>query len=298
MKKFLLSIIICTYNRANLLECCLTSLISQTIDPALYQIIIVDNNSSDKTQGIANKFSSKYPNVRIVTELNQGLSHARNRGWREAQSEYIAYIDDDAKAFPNWIEQIIKFTKRKPDVFVFGGPYYPFTLQDCPEWFPKDYGKFELDDHERSIHVKGEWICGSNMIFHHSVFSETLNFNPSLGMKGNEIAYGEETHLMLALSKQGYSIYYTPDIKVYHLIAEYKMRLKWLLMSEFKCGKGANKIFSFNHSLNYKFLILLRGFLYSIHLFFRYDKEPLKRRIYYSFRDFVYNLGVVVDKLF
>ncbi|WP_373325427.1 glycosyltransferase family 2 protein [Sporomusa paucivorans] len=294
----LLSVVICTYNRAKLLQLCLKSLVAQTLSHQLYEVIIIDNNSTDDTKLVSQSFCAQYPNVRMVTEFHQGLSHARNRGWLEAKGEYIAYIDDDAKAFPDWCEQIVSFTQRQPSIKVFGGPYYPFTLKLPPDWFPPEYGKFEICYEEREIDVKYEWICGSNMTYHRSIFNNGISFDVNLGMKGSALAYGEETHLMLVLANSGHTIYYVPSIKVYHLIASYKMALCWLLKSEYNCGKCSNKIFSLEHSVWDYLLILLRSFVSSFRLYIRYRREPFRRRVYYSFRNFFYTVGGIADKLF
>ena len=110
-----LSIIVCTYNRESLLPLCLQSLTDQAIDKRLYEVIVVNNNSTDGTQEVAESFAEMSKNLRVVLERRQGLSHARNRGWMEAQGKFVAYIDDDAIAWPDWIYSILDFIKRHPD---------------------------------------------------------------------------------------------------------------------------------------------------------------------------------------
>ena len=101
-----ISVIVCTYNRAYLLKNCLRSLVDQLVETSTFEVIIVNNNATDDTEEVAKSFTEKYPNFRYIIEPNQGLSNARNRGYKEAKGEYVAYIDDDARAYTDWVENI------------------------------------------------------------------------------------------------------------------------------------------------------------------------------------------------
>ena len=107
-----LSVIICTYNRVELLGKCVNSLMTQTARKENYEIIVIDNNSTDNTADLIRKIKIINSNLRYVKEANQGLSYARNRGWKEAKGEYIAYIDDDCKADNNWCKHICPINSR------------------------------------------------------------------------------------------------------------------------------------------------------------------------------------------
>ncbi|MGD8380729.1 MAG: glycosyltransferase, partial [Syntrophobacterales bacterium] len=93
-----ISVIVCTYNRAELLGGTLRTLCHQTLDTSEYEVIVVDNNSTDNTREVVDEFCRRSSNVRYCFEPQQGLSHARNQGLQEAKGKYVAYIDDDARA--------------------------------------------------------------------------------------------------------------------------------------------------------------------------------------------------------
>ena len=93
----IISVIICTYNRAELLSTALQTLCEQTTNKSRYEIIVVDNHSQDNTHAVFEDVRHRYPNLRYCMEKRQCLSHARNRGWRESQGIYVAYIDDECK---------------------------------------------------------------------------------------------------------------------------------------------------------------------------------------------------------
>ena len=82
-----ISVVICTYNRSTILKNALETILNQTIDPSFYEVIVVDNNSTDQTKRQVRNFSSLQANIRYVLEKQVGLSHARNRGWRESQGK-------------------------------------------------------------------------------------------------------------------------------------------------------------------------------------------------------------------
>src|SRR5437867_1570833 len=132
----LVSVIVCTYNRAALLASCLESLVAQTLAAERYEIIVVDNGSTDRTQAVACDFAQCYGTVKVVLEPRLGVSHARNTGIRHAQADYLAFIDDDARALPDWVERILAaFAETDPPPFVVGGQIMPLYEHPPPTWF-------------------------------------------------------------------------------------------------------------------------------------------------------------------
>lgn len=292
-----LSIIVCTYNREYLLHHCLQSLTDQAIDKSLYEVVVVNNNSTDGTQEIAVSFAEKYDNIRVVEERQQGLSYARNRGWMEAKGEFVAYIDDDAVACPDWALCIIDFIKRHPDASIFGGPYDPFYIVSPPDWFPSEYGKLSLGGKERPIIIGCEWINGSNMIIRKELFNIYGGFDERLGMKACITAYGEEINFFILMNDKGYPIFYVPTIKVKHLVAEYKMSLKWLLLSSYSVGRQYELTFNVRKSLLSHFTTLIIAFFRGVYELLRPVKMPFKRRCYLLMYPFYYHLGAVVEHI-
>ena len=98
----MISVIICTYNRQKYIYNVLKSLAEGTMSVAGYEIVLVDNNCTDDTRSEVERFQTDFPAVqlRYVTETNQGLSHARNRGIKESKGDILVYVDDDATVNP------------------------------------------------------------------------------------------------------------------------------------------------------------------------------------------------------
>jgi len=297
MRKPLVSVVVCTYNRADLLASCLRSLACQDFDAESFEVIVVDNNSSDETPRIAGACAESDGRFRLVQEAEQGLSHARNRGWREAAGEYIAYIDDDALAYPDWVSEMHAFTTRHPEVCAFGGPYDAFSTSPFPPWLPLEYGSWSLGDIERPIRKGAEWINGTNMVFKRELLAEMGGFSISLGMCGNTVSYGEETRVLLDIQDAGRTVFYVPSMKVRHFLHENKMSLSWLLKASYAVGRCSSLTFNRKRSL----LRIVTGVgwsvLYAVKVLVTLQIMPFKWRVYLACVDPSRELGALVESL-
>ena len=235
----LISVVISTYNRSELLKGCLESLTKQTANVTDYEVIIVDNNSSDKTEEVAGLFVKKYRNLRYVKEFSQGLSHVRNRGYKEALGQYVAYIDDDATASPDWIERILMVFKTiTPKPVAVGGEILPFYEKQSPKWFTDDletrtWGK-EKGFLQPPTALYG--FSGSNMVFIKEILESYGGFSSNLGMKGNKLRLGEETELFNRIYNEHPWFWYDPDIKVKHLVPLRNMTVSYRLKRAYCSG--------------------------------------------------------------
>jgi glycosyltransferase involved in cell wall biosynthesis len=206
-----------------------------------YEIIVVDNASVDDTKNIVSEFISKYPGytIKYVLEKKQGLSNSRNAGYKNASGSYVAYIDDDAKADPAWLENIYKVIRTvEPDIF--GGPIYPFYESEKPRWFLDKYEIRTNGDKPRFLR-EDEYISGSNIVFKKELLETFGGFDTRLGMRGDRLHYGEEYKLIIDARKKirDVKIYYDPGIVVYHLVRPEKMSMRFLVVSSFFRGMSA-----------------------------------------------------------
>ncbi len=234
----MISVVICTYNRANLLNDLLQTVCQQTLPPSAYEVIVVDNNSTDETPAVCRSYAERYPNVHIYVELQQGLSYARNRGWQEATGTYVAYVDDDCKVTAEWLtvaQAVIEDVA--PDVF--GGPYLAFYNTPKPAWFKDEYGSHTPYDGPTKIAGPPDELHGGNLFLRRELLAQVGGFNPQLGMVGGQVAYGEETALLryLCAIMPEILVYYEPTLIVHHLVRPAKMTWRWLIPSEFTKGE-------------------------------------------------------------
>ena len=215
------------------------------IDKSLFEIIVVNNNSTDNTPEIMENYCLKYPNIRVVNELKQGLSHSRNRGWREARGIYVAYIDDDARACPTWCERILHaFQQVSPQPVAVGGEVYPLFEIEPPKWFSdnleiKTWGT--ATGFLRPLQAR-HGFNGPNMAFQKSILKSYGGFSTELGMVGEQLLFGEETEIFSRIYLENPLFWYDPSIRVYHWVSERKMRVSYRLRRSFSQGSAWTKI--------------------------------------------------------
>lgn len=297
-KTILLSVIVCTYNRVSLLKKCLSSIKKQTASVKNYEVVVVDNSSTDSTKEMFKEYAKNRTNIRIVTEKNVGRSNARNRGWQEAKGKYVAYVDDDAIVKSDWLEKIIAFINKYPKIKVFGGPYDRYSIKQIPAWLPEKYFTLDLGGKLKKLNLKNEWLSGSNMIFNRSIFNKYGGFNTNFGGVGEKIFYGEETEFFTRLKKKKEPVYYVPTIRIKHLVTGKKLHLLWLLRNDYA--------HSFSNSLiikrNSNFLRGIVSLILAIVLFPIYlvdvKKGVIKRRLYVGLSNIFSSFGQMAGSIY
>lgn len=218
-----ISIIICTYNRANYLRDTLQSLLKNEADPDWYELLIIDNNSTDNTPAVAHQFIDSSPdhNIRYIKETNQGLSFARNRGIREANNPTLLFLDDDIIASSQFISSWLTFFNQHPDAKCAGGKIEVQFDDPRPEWM--SHFLLPLLGHHNlgnSIKTYGrsKYPFGGNMAFRQSIFEEYGFFDTDLGRKGEELKASEEKEFFHRLKNNDIEIYYLPDAVLHHRV--------------------------------------------------------------------------------
>lgn len=239
-----LSIAVCTYNRADVLPKCLESLVDQTTTPELFEVLIIDNNSTDETKKIALDFCGKNTNFKYIFEEKQGLSQARNRAIDEAKGEFLAYIDDDAIADREWVKNILDAIKTDSSMVAFGGPIYPWYNSEKPKWFKDEFGLHSLGDKHLQLSLQNYpfGLSGSNMIFKKEILNKYHGFSAEYGMNGGKIAFGEESFLFNKMLKNNENIQYFPEIFVHHLVSDKSYSLKEAFKRSIQNGKAIAQI--------------------------------------------------------
>ncbi len=257
-----ITVIICTYNRAYLLTETLPTLLQQNISNDRFQILIVNNNSTDNTAVILDGFTNKYNNLLVIEEKTQGLGYAKNTGMDAATTDWIVYLDDDAKVPNDFVKKALN-NINNGNFQCFGGVYLPWYKYGKPKWFQDKYAsnKGKLDEFTT---LKEDFISGGIMAIKKTVLHKFGGFPTNLGMRGNQIAYGEETLLQIRMRKSGMEIGYDPNWVIFHLVNRYKLSLWWFIKSGFASGRDAWLTYE-EHVSSKKIIIYL---FRSIKLFF------------------------------
>jgi len=245
------SVVIGTYNRAYLLEGTLKALASQEVPNSLkWEIVVVDNNSRDTTAQVVTAFSKTTATpVRYLFEPQQGLSHARNRGIKEARGSIIAFTDDDVLPAPDWIAQVAAAIERW-NVHGVGGRILPRWEISPPRWLAGNrhlLSRLAIMDFEASrllalpLEARPQ-VWGANMAFRRELFEMVKEFDPRRGMVGKKLFRGEETDLINRAMELGLKIAYDAALTVFHRIGSDRMRKGYFRKSVFDDAQGEARV--------------------------------------------------------
>lgn len=225
----MLSVIICTYNREKYLYNVLQSLAENTCPTDRYEIVLINNNSTDHTETECMRFTSDYPAVafRYFLEEQQGLSYARNRGVKESTGDILIFVDDDALVNSVYLQTYADFFATHPEIDAAGGPIIP-RYETCePDWM-SPYTKALVTGYKYLGNAvrefpRNDYPGGGNAAYRASVFEKVGPFNVDLGRKGNSLIGAEEKDIFDKMISLGMRFYYLPTAILYHLIPEKKL---------------------------------------------------------------------------
>lgn len=225
----MISVILCTYNRDKYIYNVLKSVAENDYPHDQYEIVLVNNNSTDGTENECRRFQADYPDIRFryFLETKQGLSYARNCGIRNAQGDLLAYVDDDATVNPEYLRTYSDFFTHHPEAVAAGGPILPVYETEEPEWMTHYTrqlitGKLFLGNNQREF-PHGAFPGGGNACYRKSVFDTVGLFNVELGRKGNSLIGAEEKDLFDKMTTHSMHFYYLPNAILYHIIPPHKL---------------------------------------------------------------------------
>jgi glycosyltransferase involved in cell wall biosynthesis len=242
-----ISVIICTYNRAESLVKTLDSLEQLSVPPDLsWELIIVNNNSSDGTKTVVEEFQqrNKLP-IRYLFQAKQGKSHAQNLGVQSSKGEIVAITDDDCIVHNGWLSSIWKAFASYPCAVV-GGRILPTWSVQKPDWFDAD-GPFKLGgpivsfDHGNENKIITTSPFGANLSFRRAVFDKYGYFKTDLGPNASGVIRlgggGEDTEFCRRLLSSGEKIVYCAEALVYHPVEKERISKRYFCFWYFNYGK-------------------------------------------------------------
>lgn len=227
------TVAICTWNRASLLARTLERLAQACPPAAPWELIVVDNGSTDDTAAILDRFARCLP-LRVVGEPELGLSSARNAAVAEARGDYILWTDDDVLVDEHWLLAYESAVARWPDAVVFGGPIRPVFEAPSPAWLFdiwKDVGDaFAV----RDLGTEPVALDGQRKIPYGANYAvrtreqRCVPYDPALGRKGRAGRLGEETALIQTLLRGGAAGWWVPGAVVNHWVPRSRQRISYL----------------------------------------------------------------------
>ncbi len=235
-----ISVIISTHNRAESLRETIESFLRLEWETETsYELLIVDNNSTDITKDVVAAYMNKNPFIKYVFEEKTGVSQARNKGIKEAKGKIIAFMDDDVELDKNWGMEIVKAFRNNPDVYSIGGKNIPVFPEGKPAWINNDflaiYGDVKMGEEERYFEFPSH-PYGLNMSFRREVFGKIGMFNAELGRRKNILLSNEETGIYYNISRHNLKVLYSPFVIVKHKVPTYRTQKKWILKRHYWQG--------------------------------------------------------------
>lgn len=221
------SVIVCTYNRADSLRHTLTALGAQVVPPDWpWELVVVDNNSTDHTRTVVERGGQNVPQLRYVFEPQQGLSHARNAGIRAAAGKLLLFTDDDVRPEPNWIQTTVTALERE-QADGCGGYIAPDWETPPPAWLTERFFGFlavKVDTRPYLIEHPGQLPFGANMAIRRRLIDQHGDFDVHRGRRGNQLASGEDSELFTRFLAAGAKLVYVPESRVHHRIEAFRTR--------------------------------------------------------------------------
>lgn len=248
-----IAVIVCTYNRCGVLAAALNSIsLSRMPETVTWEILVIDNNSTDRTRQVVAVLSGHYPGrIRYVFEPKQGKSHALNRAIREATAEILVFTDDDVTVHPDWLRNLTA-KLADPEWMGAGGRVLPIWGCTPPKWLALDWqyslaplAHFDLgsDPHELTASP-----IGANMAIRSSIFGKYGGFRTDLGpssisdyrqwSRSGPPRTNEDTEFGERILAAGEKLWYAPSAIVYHAVDRNRLKKKYFLAWWFDKGRG------------------------------------------------------------
>lgn len=208
------SVVISTYNRCDLLPKTLRSILQQDAGRVRYEVIVVDNNSTDRTREVLESWKPQgHANLRYLFEGKQGVSHGRNTGISAARAPLIAFIDDDVFAAPDWIARMVQALHENPEADYVGGKVLATAPHEFPSWLTSSHwSPLALQDHgEKAFPVGLErpvCLVTANLGIRREVFARVGGFSP-------KFPRCQDHELQLRIWRSGGKGLYLPGLVVF-----------------------------------------------------------------------------------
>lgn len=226
-----ISVVLCCHNSARVLPATLAHLANQAVRPSVqWEVIVVDNASTDDTAGAAKLWPRGKVPLRVVAEPKLGLAYARMRGVEEARGAIISFVDDDNWLCRDWVQTVYDVMRAHPEVGALGGIVEPEFETARPPWFaPVAYLYATGPEGEPSGDVTGvHMLCGAGLSVRRSALADiqTKGFRSiAVGRQGAGLGAGEDSEMTYSLRLAGWRMWIDPRLRIKHFLPV--RRLNW-----------------------------------------------------------------------
>jgi glycosyltransferase involved in cell wall biosynthesis len=222
------SVVLCTWNRADLLAGALDALVAQRDAPS-YEIVVVDNASVDDTHAVLASAARRADRIRSLFESRPGLSWARNTGIANSAGEIIAFTDDDVRVSPHWIAELAKAFDRYPSASCVGGPVTPQWSDVVPEWLTAEqWAPLGVQDYGRQPFVvdaaRDVCLIGANFAVRRDAFARVGLFDPAVQRVGADGGSTEDQEWQVRAWRAGLHGMYDPAVTATAVVPADRLR--------------------------------------------------------------------------
>jgi glycosyltransferase involved in cell wall biosynthesis len=229
-----ITVAICTLNRAESLRRTLDSLAAMRLpDDVDWEVVVVNNNCTDHTDEVIKAFADRLP-IRREFEPERGLSHARNRAIDAAKGHYVVWTDDDVVVDPGWLAAYVEAFRRWPEAAVFGGPIIPRFAPPVPKWLIdgevllhevlsfRDFGDADLP-----LSIPEKRLPFGPSFAVRAVEQRAYRYKTSLGHGPGQQRRGEEIDVVERVLQSGATGYWVPRAKVEHCFSRAQLTTQY-----------------------------------------------------------------------
>ena len=245
-----ISVIVPTLNQSAKLKQCLSHLSWLSFDPDLFEVLVVDNGSTDDTKDVSLSFQGKTKNLRYLFCESPGLMAARHMGCDEVKGEFLCYLDDDSLVTKDWLKGISE-SFADQDVAMVGGPCIPEYEIEPPYWVEyfwseTEHGKINtvlslVDFGNQKLFIPPGFVYGCNYSIRKKIFLGFGGTNPDyFPEKYNQFIGDGESGLARKIARSGRKAVYDPRVKIHHLIPQSRLTIEYFCWKRYYNGIHAS----------------------------------------------------------
>ena len=212
------TIAIPTYNRADFLRQTLAGIVVQQFPRDHFEVLVIDNNSSDHTPAVVAEFAASHPAPRYVREQQQGLDHARNRAIAEARGEIVLFGDDDILVRPDWVAQMavpLLADAGARRIGAVGGEVIPVFPDGLPDWVREWHSPLAFRPDAGPLEARHSPM-GANLALHRWVFERLGPFHTALDRAAGNYFSGGDSEMVRRVRAAGLEVWFAPAAAVQH----------------------------------------------------------------------------------
>lgn len=221
-----ISVVMSTFNRPDVVGMALESLSAQQTTDLSYEIVVVDNNSTDNTRQVVDSYMQRDSHLRYIFEKQQSFAYGRNAGLAMAQSDFIAFCDDDITVPPDWVGKLHASLTKYQEADFIGGKVLPLWKTDPPAWLAGNPSPLALQEYGREpdvVSLDNSCLIGACLTMHRRAFERADYVDTATQRVDNSVGSTEDYEWEMKVWLNGGIGVYVPDVICYAEIPANRM---------------------------------------------------------------------------